>query len=256
MAIDTILLEPREIDHQDERRILASAYNGDFKADYISALLTFQELEFPKEADFSSGGDHSARLFYILEGTARVTTKNELFTLHGPPYSPSHVSSSQKRDRLILPPHMEYQVNVSPNSTLISCLEEGNEANLYGISGRLNHAQKIRTLFRQKEAGFSAAQLKFLMPFAKDVILGGHYHQYGEAYTMLRGKCTFRMEDTNTKEREERRLMPGSFLAMPPGKAHAAKAEGRSILTGFTAEAFQGADSAVPYKNDWLLFKE
>lgn len=253
MAIDTILFETRGIDHQDERRILASAYNGDFKADYISVLSTIQEYpsSVSPAADFSSEGDYSARLFYLLEGSAVIQVKEK------PPYS-LYVGAEQQRHRLILPAGVEYETTVAPNSTLISCLEEGNEANLYGISGRLNHAQKIRTLFRQKEAGFSAAQLKFLMPFAKDVILGGHYHQYGEAYTMLRGKCTFRMEEINTKEREEVQLVSEeeSFLAMSPGKAHVAKAEGRSILVGFTAEAFQGADSAVPYKNDWLLFKE
>lgn len=246
MAVEDIIYGRREIDHQDSRRVLTSAYNGDFSAELVCALTTsFAPVE------FLHAGDASARLWYILEGKAEVKVK-------GKPETYLLGQTGEKKNRLILPPELRYEIRVLPDSTLV-CSSEHQSIGVKGILGgaSVKHAA-LRTLFHSERAGFSAAQLKFLLPFDIEVILGGHYHQYGEAYSMLRGNCTFRLEDINTKAREEVRLLPeeGSFLTMSPQKAHVAKAEARSILVGFTAEAFQGADSATPYKNDWLLFKE
>lgn len=244
MSIDTIIFDRRKIDHQDSRRVLASAYNGDFDSNFVSAVCTSSV-----STNFAAEGDNSARLFYILKGSATVQVKER-------PLYYLYVGQEQERHRLMLPAGVGYNVAIAPGSILVSSLEQGGNTHLYGAATVWNATP--RTLFQQKRAGFSAVQLKFLMPFDQDVILGGHYHQYGEAYSMLSGKTTFRLEDVNTKEREEVQLLPEerSFLTMSPRKAHVAKAEARSILVGFTAEAFQGADSATPYKNDWLLFKE
>jgi len=244
MSLDNIIFDQRKIDHQDSRRVLASAYNGEFSANFISAAYTSSA-----STGFSADGDSSARLFYLLEGSATISLDGRT------PYYLS-VGAEQQRHRLIVPAGIGYDITIAPDSILISSLREGGNTNLYGAAAILNATR--RTLFQQKRAGFTAKQLKFLMPFDQDVILGGHYHQYGEAYSMLRGETTFRLEDVDTKAREEIKLVPEetSFLTMSPKKAHVAKAGARSILVGFTAEAFQGADSATPYKNDWLLFKE
>ncbi len=126
---------------------------------------------------------------------------------------------------------------------------------------------QFQTLFDAKEAGFTAAQLKFLLPFNQEVVLGGHYHTYGEAFSMWHGKSTFRVEETLDENQIQEGVQPvrsehnltakdrGYFL-VPPGKAHGAKAGPHSVLVGCTAEAFQGNDSAKPYKNDWLMFKQ
>lgn len=246
MSIDNIIYEQRKVDHQCQRRVLASAYNGDFSAELICALSTsFAPVE------FSHAGDAAARLWYILEGKAEIQVK-------GNPHTYVLQHSRETRGRLILPPECRYEIRVLPNSTLV-CNAEQQSVGLNGIVGGSSVKQAmVRTLFERELAGFAAKQLKFIMPFDQDVILGGHYHDYREAYSMLRGNCTFRLEDIGTKAREEVHLFTKekSFLTISPQKAHLAKAEARSILVGFTAEAFQGADSATPYKNDWLLFEE
>ena len=76
---------------------------------------------------------------------------------------------------------------------------------------------------------------------------------------MMRGACTFRFEDVTSRQRDERSIVDreGSYLLVPPRQAHAAKVDARAILVGCTQDSFsREGDSAKPYTNPWLEFKE
>ncbi len=250
MAIDDVMFSMRTLDgemgHRDARRRLISAYNGELKADVIKAITA------PSAVEFSSEGDDSARLWFILEGSARIEVQ-------GKPGTYSLRALDESWDRLILPAHVGYRVSMDSGSILVGAVErEADEVNLYTqvTSGQ----PKCRDIFQKEVAGFAAAQLKFLLPFDADVVLGGHYHDYREAYSMLRGEVIFRFEDIEqSTQRQEHRIqaVDGAYLIVPSRKAHAAKASARSILVGCTEEAFTRlGDSAKPYSNPWLKFEE
>lgn len=249
MAIEEVLFESRqiggEIGHRDDRRRLISAYNGEFRADVIRAIVA------PTPVEFSSSGDDSARLWFILEGSAMVDVQGKTGT-----YSLQALEESW--DRLILPARIGYRASITPGSILVGAVER--EVDEYNLSAKVTSGEPTyRTLFWNQVANFSAAQLKFLLPFDTEVVLGKHYHDYGEAYSMMRGACTFRFEDIESHERQERSIVDseGSYLLVPPRQAHAAKVDARAILVGCTQDSFsREGDSAKPYTNSWLEFKE
>lgn len=243
MSIDHIVYDKRVIDgdmgHQDDRRKLISAYNGEFLAEVVQSIhsVTGAQLKY---------GDSSwGQLLFILEGSAQVQVGQNSYTLK---------AQETSWDRLILPPHERYDIEISPGSTVVKASER-NEPRYCSLDGQVT----FMNLFYHERSGFSAAQLKFLMPFDKDVVLGGHYHDYGEAYSMLRGNCIFRFEDIETLARDQKEIeaIDGSHLVIPSRKAHTAKVAARSILVGCTQDSFSREnDSAKPYSNEWLKFKE
>lgn len=240
MTIDKVAFETREADHIDKRRVLASAFNGEFEASYIGALIPH------KNATFSYQESAGSWLFYIVSGEASIEAGGQTYHLQ---------NVEEKRDRLIVPSGVDYEVRMGQGSALAfaTTRETMGVYSIQPVHGEIQH------LFSKSWAGFTAKQLKFLMPFDQDVILGGHYHDYQEAYSMLRGECTFRLEDVADPSKREEVLLSaelGNHFSMRPQLAHVAKAGARSILVGYTAEAFEGADSAIKYQNDWLLFKE
>ncbi len=249
MAIEEVLFESRqiggEIGHRDDRRRLISAYNGEFKAEVIRAVVASTPVE------FSSPGDDSARLWFILEGSAMIEVQ-------GKPGTYSLRALEESWDRLILPARTGYRASITPGSILVGAVEREIDEHNLDINVTDGKAT-YRTLFWNNVAGFAAAQLKFLLPFDKEVVLGKHYHDYGEAYSMMRGACTFRFEDITSHERQERSIAnrEGIYLLVPPRQAHSAKVDARAILVGCTQDSFsREGDSAKPYTNAWLEFKE
>ncbi len=212
-----------------------------------------------EKQNFSNQGDAARRLFYIVSGEASIQIGRDYYLLKQEQVWEDGSLKEERRDRLIIPPGTDYNVRMGEKAILAFASTEYTDPESAYDEGILLPLAGRTLLFDRSWAGFTAKQLKFLMPFDKDVILGGHYHDYGEAYSMLQGGCIFRLEDiANPAKREEVSLsaQEGNHLTMKPQLAHVAKAGARSILVGYTAEAFEGADSAVKYQNDWLMFKE
>lgn len=252
MAIDEIIFETRKADHIDARRVLASAFNGDFEASYIAALVPTAATMFP-------GQSTASWLFYIVSGDAHIDAADHHFHLKTMQVWEEGKLKEETRDRLVIPPGFNYNVSINRGSVLAFATTQ--DLQIYGQA-------RVHPLFDKAWSGFTAKQLKFLMPFDKEVILGGHHHEYQEAYSMLSGECTFRLEDVaDPSKREEVRLSAelGNHLTMKPRLAHVAKAGAKSILVGYTAQAFEGPDSAELYPKSkeekelpqyaWFTFK-
>ncbi len=287
MSLDQVVFESRPLDHKDERRALVSAFNGDFNAELVAGIVTSNKptniLSF--HGDPLMRGFTTDTLFHLLSGSAEVIVDGEerAYSLE---------QRGETYGRLMVPAGRGYLATIGPNSRLSLSFAANPEPAEFtpqrnfwmhgqykGVTDRgwrycdnvldleeFRSAQ-FHTLFNAQEAGFTAAQLKFLLPFDKEVVLGGHYHTYAEAYSMWQGETVFRLEQPLTEEvkvmgitpqRKEVKLTAGekNYFSNAPGIAHSAKAGPHSILVGCTAEVFQGNDSAKPYKNDWLMFKQ
>ncbi|HLD72962.1 MAG TPA: hypothetical protein VJA23_05225 [Candidatus Nanoarchaeia archaeon] len=282
MTLDQVVFESRPLDHKDERRALVSAFNGDFSAEVVQGFSTTNIGAKLFTFDGNILGVPTNTLFYIISGSAEVIVEGD---------ETKYILQQQGdlRDRLIIPKGRGYLVTIGPNTRLSISLEEAKSERLgnlwlYGTyqgrndqiwyyihSGTFAPAEfasaEVSTLFNKDQAGFSAVQLKFILPFDQEVVLGGHYHGYDEAYSLWKGEAVFRLEHPLTEteadqgvaaQRREVHLTAKerNYFSNPRGIVHTAKAGPHSILVGCTAEAFQGNDSAKPYKNDWLMFKQ
>ncbi len=243
MPIDRIIHDERKIDgemgHQDDRRKLISAYNGEFKAELI------ETVQSNRGGHIFYGGTPSSHLFFMLEGSAVIRIGGDQYALK---------AKETSWDRLIMPPHLNYELDLNQESIIVDAIDVVYPGYVSREGQFTNQA-----LFYHRRVGFQAVQLKFIMPFEKEALLGGHYHDYGEAYSMVRGDCRFRFEDIETHERREQSMQAILYphLVIPAQKAHTAKVGAHSILVGCTQDSFsREKDSAKPYSNEWLKFKE
>ncbi len=125
----------------------------------------------------------------------------------------------------------------------------GIEKVITGIGG-LVHSDERRDLYTLYNGikidgkKISAQQIKLAkIKNEKDVILGGHYHNYWEYFSMISGKAKFILEDIKTKKRRKVDLDEKSGgLLIPSYVAHKAEIEKNSILIGATEENYVNAE--------------
>ena len=114
----------------------------------------------------------------------------------------------------------------------------------------IDHEDHRRKLFTAFNGDFKSEQSKFIA-MKKDEWLGGqngHYHNYSELYFMLKGECTFTLEDISTKKQRIVEMKEGDRLIIPPKIAHKVFARDGSILVGNTEKKYvSAAENDHPY---------
>ena len=114
MSIKGVIHETREADHEDNRRSLFTAFNGDingFEAKQVKFLVVKEDTEM-------GGHYHNySELFYLLEGEGTFTLK-DLETQEIEKYK------MVKGSRILIPPKVAHKVNIKKDSILVGCTEE------------------------------------------------------------------------------------------------------------------------------------
>ncbi len=238
-GLEGLLYERRSIDHQDERRVLTTAFNGDFKAKEIFIVKTGESCY---SAKMELGDNSSRTLLYALQGDSWLMLRSagdvtkEAYHLLG---------EAGRKDCLIVPAGASYDGGINPNSILVACSESGKRDFLRTHIAKTDEME----LFYPLPLGenFVAAQLKFaLVNSERKVVLGGHYHlDYWEMFTLLQGRAVFTTENIDSKERKETSLNVGERIFLPSGLAHRAVLDKSSILVGCTGKPY-----VSPQEND------
>ncbi len=113
MALDEVVFERRAKDHEDDRRVLVSAFNGDFRAELVTGIATTNKptniLSF--HGDPLMRGFTTDTLFHLLSGSAEVIVDGEEQTY-------SLEQRGDIYDRLMVPAGRGYLINIGPNSRL------------------------------------------------------------------------------------------------------------------------------------------
>ncbi len=113
MPIEGVIFEYREADHEDERRVLRTAFNGDL-GDFVARQAKFAVM---KQSTELGGHYHSYReLFYMQEGEATFNLKDtetkEERTYH-----------LKKSNRLLIPAFVAHKAFVLDGSILAGFTE-------------------------------------------------------------------------------------------------------------------------------------
>ncbi len=268
MSTYSVIYEQRDIEYQDERHTLVTAFNGDFSATSIRAVVTGAD-----PFDFSHQEDENAKLFCLLRGRAELRVND------GSALSQRYSLAAEPKRwwRIIVPSDHSYHGIVHPHSILIGCAErfshderknEGEQKmrrieladNLYHRS--IVDESPIVTLLDPITSGtptaFRAAQLTFALAHQESV-LGKQYHTCQEFFYLLEGEAAVRLENIGSLVREERSLEDyfHSRLWIPPRTAHAVRLKEHSILVSCAEEVFHPASENIRhYSNPWLEFRE
>lgn len=106
--------------------------------------------------------------------------------------------------------------------------------------GHEDHRRKLYAPFNGDVRGFSgAAQVKVAeVKQGEHIVLGRHYHLYGELFFVLRGQVTFKLTALGGDETNEFVLVPGKRLLVPLGVMHEGRAQADTILIGLTEERY------------------
>lgn len=111
MPISGVIYETREIDHEDDRRSLFTAFNGGFEARQVK----FAQMH--KDAVLGGHFHKYKELFYMLLGNAEFdlldikTQEDQHYKLN-------------TMDRLIIPPLVAHKGLVKKGSILVGCTEQ------------------------------------------------------------------------------------------------------------------------------------
>ena len=218
----------RRIEHEDERRTILTAFNGDLPW-YIEQA---QFAVAKGYAHFTSVSRAYER-FFMVEGEGWLTIDHR---------------DDRGRLRISMPPNNDislwggvaYEGSLRPGSILAKFTHEPNTA--FKVRGDV----EISTAFNH-DIGFCPQQTKFAL-MKKDACLGGHYHLYEELYFMLRGQATFTLENIATKVQETRTLTQGERLLIRQEIAYKAAVTEGSILVGCTEQKYVSPEqNDIPY---------
>jgi mannose-6-phosphate isomerase-like protein (cupin superfamily) len=108
-----------------------------------------------------------------------------------------------------------------------------------------SHDDERRTLipaFNTDMEGFSEAKQLKLALLKKDSVLGKHWHDYAELFTVYGGNAVFVLAPRDGGEPEEFLLQPGWRLLIPARIWHEARVEGGTLLIGLTEEKYISPD--------------
>ena len=241
MAIDGVVFELRGVDHEDQRRAMITAFNGDLDGFYARRLLFLR----PSDGEMRIEGEGSRytspfrTLCYILEGNAQVK-------LSGNKEKPENYNlcvQDGQRARLLVPKFVNYEIKVESGSILALASEMGDNFGMYGAGSRAKTA--LSTAFQQN---FRAEQVKFAL-MKIDARLADHYHpDYREFFYMLKGEADFTLELIDSKERTQEHLNPGDHLLISPRVGHKALVKQGSVLVGCTEKPYiSAAINDCPY---------
>ena len=217
MSINEVIFEKRGVDHEDERRAILTAFNGDlgdFKARSVGSVMPTTDMTIASE-------DKSTEtLLYLLDGEASVMVasgiKPKLYPL-------------EKGTRLLIPEGMKYLAEISKDSILVECSAQ-REPIAIGYQ-RLDLPED-----------FAAEQVKFAA-MHKKAILGGHYHpDYGEYFSMIQGEANFTLGSLDSKETSEHHIAPGKGLLVVPNVPHKGVVSDGGILVGCTEKMYVSPD--------------
>ena len=114
MNIPGVVVEQRGIDHEDERRAILTAFNGDLEG-FRAAQVKFAKMH----QDALLGGHyHDYReLFYMWEGEAVVT----LQSVDDP--SLTQTVELGQHCRILIPPRVAHKVVMKKGAVLVGCTE-------------------------------------------------------------------------------------------------------------------------------------
>ena len=113
MGVDDIIHDHRDVEHEDDRRALITAFNNDL-GDFRAAQVKIAKL---KTDSNLAGHYHNYReLFYLLEGTA-------VFKLQDIQTEEIKVCPLIAGDRLLIPPRIAHDAFLTKGSILIGCTE-------------------------------------------------------------------------------------------------------------------------------------
>jgi len=246
MTLDQLIglvYEHRGIDHQDERRALMTAFNGDFRAGEVTFARTDRS-----HYGFSTGETRAKTLFYMLEGEAWINVCPPGETTPGIAERYALVAKNGRNDRLIVPKGVTCEGQIySPLGILVACTEPTTTPSGYNPFNTVWGEAQFQTALAPgvEELGgqhqpFTAAQLKFArVNPVNDVILGGHYHpDYREFFFILGGEAVFTTEDIESKVRAETVLHTGEHLLILPKIAHKVVVRKGTTLVGCTEKPY------------------
>lgn len=116
MVIDGVIYEKRRVEHEDDRRTLLTAFNGDL-GDFVAKQVKFSVMK-KKSTLGQEGHYHDYReLFYMLEGEA-------VFELRDIKTGEIEEYYLNTRTRLLIPAEVAHKVLVDEDSILVGCTEE------------------------------------------------------------------------------------------------------------------------------------
>ena len=115
MGIEQVVLETRGIEHEDDRRTITTACNGDLP-------FNVKQVKFADGKDKTSilGGHYHEywEVFYLRKGVASYV----LVDVDDP--KKKLVGIMEAGHRLIIPPKVAHKVKLSPNAVLVGMTEE------------------------------------------------------------------------------------------------------------------------------------
>lgn len=221
MALDEVIFERRGVDHEDERRTLLTAFNGDlggFLARSVGYTFTDKSENYINYVPTMADGNNN-RLLFLLDGLAEIKVGKS---------GESESSYSLSRgSRLFIPSGHQYSGRLSGCSVLVECSE-----------GHVRERERDFFWLPLPE-DFAAAQVKFAK-MRKEAVLGGHYHpDYREFFYMMRGRATFTLGDLDSEKTEEHHLAPGEDgLLVLPRVPHKGNVSEFGILVGCTEKPY------------------
>ncbi len=111
------IVKSRGIDHEDDRRALLTAFNGDKNlGDFAARQVKFARMKI----DATLGGHYHPdyrEVFYMLEGSAE-------FTLEDIETKERDIIVLREGDMIMIPPMMAHMALVNAGSILVGCTEK------------------------------------------------------------------------------------------------------------------------------------
>ena len=97
---------------------------------------------------------------------------------------------------------------------------------------------------------FNVVQVKFADVKDNTVVLGGHYHNYWEAFYLKQGVAGYVLVDVDDPKKRLIGIMEaGSRLIIPPKVAHKVKLSPNAVLVGMTEKEYVSAEeNDTPYE--------
>lgn len=114
MAIEGVIFKSCGIGHEDDRRTLSTAFNGDL-GDFVARQVKFAQMH--KDAVLGGHYHLYRELFYILKGEATFHLK-DIKTGEREEYL------LRVNDQLLIPPYVAHKGFVKQDSILVGCTEE------------------------------------------------------------------------------------------------------------------------------------